>query len=53
MVGAIYVFLTLASELRTRIRDVIIAVLLMALVIAPFPIALMLAGGSTIRAAIT
>lgn len=47
MLGAIFAFLALASELRTRIWDVIIAVVLMALVISPFPIAITLAGGST------
>ena len=47
MVGAIFAFLALASELRTRIWDLIIAVILMVLVISPFPIAIMLAGGST------
>jgi hypothetical protein len=47
MVGAIYTFLALAPEVRVRIRDLIIATLLMGLVIAPFPITLMLAGGSS------
>jgi 4-amino-4-deoxy-L-arabinose transferase-like glycosyltransferase len=47
MVGAIFTFLALASELRTRIRDVVVSVVLMGLVIAPFPIAITLAGGST------
>jgi 4-amino-4-deoxy-L-arabinose transferase-like glycosyltransferase len=47
MVGAIFTFLALASELRTRIWDVLIALLLMGLVISPFPVAIALAGGST------
>ncbi len=47
MVGAIFAFLALASELRTRIRDVIIAILFMVVVILPFPITVLLAGGST------
>ena len=46
LLGAIYSFLALAPELRVRLRDLIIAPILMALVIAPFPISLMLAGGS-------
>ena len=47
MLGAIFAFLALASELRTRIRDVALAIALMVVVIAPFPIALMLAGSSS------
>jgi hypothetical protein len=45
LLGAIYAFLALSQELRVRVRDLIIAPLLMAMVIAPFPISLMLAGG--------
>ena len=47
MLGAIFAFLALASELRTRIRDLIVAVVLMTVVIAPFPIALIVAGGAS------
>ncbi len=47
LVGAIFTFLALASELHTRIRDLIVAVVLMAAVVAPFPLTLMLAGGSS------
>jgi hypothetical protein len=47
MIGGIFVFLALAPEVRTRIRDLIISVMLMAVVIAPFPISLFLAGNST------
>ncbi len=47
MMGAIYAFLALAPEVRTRIKDLIVATLLMAIVIAPFPITIMLAGGSS------
>jgi 4-amino-4-deoxy-L-arabinose transferase-like glycosyltransferase len=47
MLGAIYTFLALARELRIRFLDVIIAACIMVVVIAPFPISLMLAGGST------
>jgi hypothetical protein len=47
LLGSIFTFLALASELRVRIRDLVIATLLMVMVIAPFPITLLLAGGST------
>jgi uncharacterized membrane protein len=47
MVGAIFAFLALASDIRVRIRDLIITVLLMGVVIAPFPITLLLAGSSS------
>ena len=47
LLGAIYAFLALAQDLRVRVRDLIIAPILMALVIAPFPISLALAGGSS------
>ncbi len=46
LLGAIYTFLALSQELRVRLRDLIIAPILMGLIIAPFPISLMLAGGS-------
>jgi hypothetical protein len=46
LLGAIYTFLALAPELKAHIRDLIIASILMVLVIAPFPISLILAGGS-------
>jgi hypothetical protein len=45
--GAIYTFLALSPEIRVRVRDLVVATLLMVLVILPFPITLMLAGGST------
>jgi len=47
MLGAIFVFLALASQLHTRIRDLIVSIFVMGMVIAPFPISLMLAGSST------
>lgn len=47
LVGAIYAFLALSPELRVRLRDLIASTLVMALVIAPFPLTLVLAGGST------
>jgi hypothetical protein len=47
LLGAIYAFLALSPEVRVRIKDLLIGTLFMALVVAPFPLALMLAGGST------
>lgn len=45
LLGAVYAFLALSPEVRVRLRDLAISVLMMALVIAPFPLSLMLAGG--------
>ena len=45
LLGSIYVFLALSSQIRVRIRDLVISTLCMALIIAPFPLSLMLAGG--------
>lgn len=47
MIGAIYAFLALSSELKVRIRDLIVTTIIMGLAIAPFPAALLLAGGSS------
>jgi uncharacterized membrane protein len=47
MLGGVFVFLALSPEMRTRIRDLILAVIIMGMVIAPFPISLMLAGSSS------
>ena len=41
---AVYAFLALTPELRVRLRDLVIALSVMALVIAPFPLSLMVAG---------
>jgi hypothetical protein len=46
MVGAIYTFLALARELRIRVFDLIVATAIMVIVILPFPISLLLSGGS-------
>ena len=46
LVGSIYVFLTLASELRIRFWNLIVGSVITAIVIAPFPVSLYLAGGS-------
>jgi hypothetical protein len=47
LLGAVYAFLALAGSLRVRIFDLVISIVVMALVIAPFPLSLLLAGGST------
>lgn len=47
LLGSIYTFLALAPEIKVRIRDLIITSLLFGLVLAPFPISLMAAGGSS------
>lgn len=47
MMGGIYIFLALSSEVRVHIRDLIIATALALIVIAPFPLSLFLAGGSS------
>jgi hypothetical protein len=45
LLGAIYAFLALSPEVRVRVRDLVISVLMMFAVIAPFPLSLLLAGG--------
>jgi hypothetical protein len=45
LLGSIYAFLALSAEVRTRLRDVAKAMTCMAVVIAPFPLTLILAGG--------
>ncbi|HEX6033055.1 MAG TPA: glycosyltransferase family 39 protein [Anaerolineales bacterium] len=46
LLGAIYAFLALSREIRVRIQHLIVSAFLMALMIAPFPISLLLAGGT-------
>ncbi len=46
LLGAIYAFLALSREIPVRIRDLALSMALMALMIAPFPISLLLAGGT-------
>ena len=41
---AVYAFLALTPELRVRLRDLVIALSVMALVIAPFPLSMLVAG---------
>ena len=47
MLGGVFTFLALAPEVRTRLRDLVVATVVMVLTIAPFPLTLMLAGGSS------
>jgi len=47
LLGAIYAFLALSPEIRVRLRDLVTSFLLMLVMIAPFPVSLWLAGGST------
>jgi hypothetical protein len=47
MIGCVFVFLALSPEVRTRIRDLAVSLAVMAMVIAPFPISLILAGSSS------
>jgi hypothetical protein len=46
LMAAIYIFLALTPEIHIRIRELVIATLLMILVISPFPITLLMAGGA-------
>jgi uncharacterized membrane protein len=46
LLGAIYAFLALSREIRVQIKHLVVSALLMALMIAPFPISLLLAGGT-------
>jgi hypothetical protein len=47
LLGSVYAFLALSSEIRIRIRDLVISLILMLVMIAPFPVSLWLAGSST------
>jgi hypothetical protein len=44
LLGAVYAFLALTPEVRVRLRDLAISIGVMALVIAPFPLSVILAG---------
>ena len=46
LLGAIYAFLALSREIRVQFKHLIFSALLMTLMIAPFPISLLLAGGT-------
>ena len=45
LVGSVYTFLALSPEVRTRIRDIVMSLAATILVISPFPLSVMLAGG--------
>ncbi len=47
LLGGIFVFLALAPEVHTRIRDLLLSVFFMLLVFAPYPISIILAGNSS------
>ena len=48
LMGSIYTFLALAPEVRVRIRDLVVASVILGLTMAPFPITLMaVSGGSS------
>jgi hypothetical protein len=46
LLGAIYAFLALTSEIRVRIKDLALSIALMAIMISPFPVSLWLSGVS-------
>jgi len=48
LIGAVYGFFALSSEINVRIRDLALSFFLMVLMILPFPLSLMLAGGSRV-----
>lgn len=48
LMGAIYAFLALASDLRLKVKDVVLSLAVLALVISPFPLSIILAGVSHI-----
>ncbi len=47
MIGAVYAFLALTPEIRVRLRDIFVSLIILGVVIAPFPVSLSLAGSST------
>lgn len=47
LMGAIYAFLALSSDLHVRIKDVLISIAVWLVVVSPYPISLIFAGGST------
>ena len=48
LIGAVYGFFALASEINVRIRDLVLSLALMILMMLPFPLSLLLAGGSKV-----
>jgi hypothetical protein len=47
LLGSIYAFLALSREIRIRILDIMLSLVFMVLMISPYPISLMLAGGTS------
>lgn len=45
LLGAIYAFLALSPQIRIRIRDIVLSLVIMVATIAPFPLSVTLAGG--------
>ncbi len=48
LIGSVYSFFALSSEINVRTRDLFLSFILMVIMILPFPISLWLAGGSQI-----
>jgi 4-amino-4-deoxy-L-arabinose transferase-like glycosyltransferase len=46
MLGAIYAFLAISHEIRVRIKDMVLSTIFMAIMIVPFPLSILLAGGT-------
>ncbi len=47
LMGSIYSYLALSPEIKVRIRDLFISIILWVVVLAPFPLSLAIAGSST------
>jgi 4-amino-4-deoxy-L-arabinose transferase-like glycosyltransferase len=47
MVGAIFAFLALSPKIKVRIIDIILSLIMMAVIMAPFPLSVSLAGGGS------
>jgi len=45
LMGGIYAFLALSPKIRVRVRDIVLSLVMMAAVMAPFPLSVSLAGG--------
>jgi len=48
LLGSIYSFFALSSEIPVRLRDLILSFALMVIMILPFPLSILLAGGSNV-----
>jgi hypothetical protein len=47
MVGAIFAFLAISPKIKIRIVDIILSLIMMAVIMAPFPLSVSLAGGGS------